>query len=144
MSSAEVKSKKRPALVVEEAVMAKYARGPIKFRASTAPRLKALRKTLAEQEERIESAAFNTALTEVLLPAEQGFIQLEDSSKVYKLKQKNMTPYLDLNTAKNAFDFQLQQFGAYNINYSRNGRFCIYHILNDLQYLPLGICCSPA
>jgi U3 small nucleolar RNA-associated protein 7 len=59
---------------------------------------------------------------EVLLPGETGFIQPDGNEKTYRLKQRDIITEVDLNTAKNAMDFQLTKFGPYNLDYSRNGR----------------------
>lgn len=119
-----IASKKRSSVEIE-ATIEKYARGPMK-QLATNSKHKNLRKTLSEQQERMYSAAVKNAMTEVLLPSESGIIEMQDGEKVFKIRQRDMIPQLDLNTAKNAFDFQLQKFGPYNVNYSRNGRYMLF------------------
>ena len=60
---------------------------------------------------------------EVLLPGDTGFIRPEGNEKTYRLKQRDIINEVDMNTAKNAMDFQLTKFGPYNLNYSKNGRY---------------------
>jgi U3 small nucleolar RNA-associated protein 7 len=65
---------------------------------------------------------FPTA-AEVLLLGDTGFIRPEGNEKTYRLKQRDIINEVDMNTAKNAMDFQLTKFGPYNLNYSKNGRY---------------------
>ena len=100
----------------------KYARGSVSINVHKIKQ-KNLRKTLEENNIRNLDAAEHNASTEVLLPATEGFIELDNKrEKVYHLKQKDIIQNVDVNTAKNAFDLQLTNFGPYCINYSRNGR----------------------
>lgn len=105
--------------------VAKYARGNLNF-STSGVKHKHLRKTLEETRERIQDAASITAAAEVLLPADDGFIQPEKDVKVFKFKQKEILQHVDMNTAKNAFDLQLTNFGPYNVDYTRNGRFMLF------------------
>lgn len=68
--------------------------------------------------------------TEVLLPADTGFIRPEGNEKTYRLKQRDIINEVDMNTAKNAMDFQLTKFGPYNLNYSKNGRYLLINVLS--------------
>ncbi len=102
--------------------MSKYSRGKITFN-SKKVKGTALRAKLEMTNTAIKEAAAAAAATEVLLPATAGFIELEDKDmKVYKLKQRDILQHVDTNTAKNAFDFQLHEFGPYRVNFTRNGR----------------------
>ena len=101
---------------------------PKKTSDSTAPRHKNLRLTLQEIRQTHEEAkAFNTT-AQILLPSSYGGIDVDPDSneKTYRLKQTDMVnqSMVDLNTAKNFFDFQLR-FGPYRGDYSRNGRYLL-------------------
>lgn len=99
----------------------KFARGNVEI--DTRVKNTALRSKLEHTKTLIEEAAINTASTEVLLPSVPGGIELEDPRmKVFKLRQREIAQNVDLNTAKNAFDFQLHNFGPYYVDYTRNGR----------------------
>jgi U3 small nucleolar RNA-associated protein 7 len=120
---------------IDDAV-AKYTRGPINFNTKNVKH-KHLRKTMEETKEKIKNAASITAAAEILLPSDAGFIEPENNVKVFKLKQKQILQNVDLNTNRNAFDFQLTNFGPYAIDYSRNGRYIciiliIFRLLNIL------------
>ncbi len=109
----------------------KFARGNVEI--DTRVKNSALKRKLEHTKSRIAEAVVSTASTEVLLPSVAGGIELEDNRmKVFKLKQQEIVQNVDLNTAKNAFDFQLTNFGPYYVNFSRNGRY-------DLQ-LSLHLC----
>lgn len=107
---------------IDEAQIEKYTRGNVHISTQNVKSM-ALKSKLQHTRESMQEAAETTAATEVLLPTEAGFIELEDKNmKVFKLKQKDILDNVDMNTTRNAFDFQLNNFGPYCINYSRNGR----------------------
>ena len=100
----------------------KYARGSMKFKAGDV-KFKGLRKTLQDTQDQIIDAAMKSAAAEVLLPAEQGSIQLTSLvEKTHRLKQRDIAQEVDLNVSRMMMDLQLTKFGPYNVNYSRNGR----------------------
>ena len=113
--------KKRLNVEVDEDTFNKYARGPINTSYKKS-KFMSLKMTVKEEAERATIAATQTALTEVLLPQKTGYIESEELP-VYKLKQKDIADAVDLNTIRNQFDLQLHNFGPYNVNYSRNGRY---------------------
>lgn len=122
-SSPKPKPKPRhPTTTADAVTVAKYARGSVEFN-TKGVKHKALKKTLEAVHETIVASASQTAATEVLLAGDQGYISTEGSEKVYKINQEEIKRNVDLNTSKNAFDLQLQNFGPYDcLNYSRNGR----------------------
>ncbi len=124
MAEVSGKSKKRFIPEVDTTTLKKYARGSVDYNVKNV-KFKALRKTLLEDNERMKESASKTAVTEVLLPGESGFIETDRNEKIYKLKQRDVFPHIDMNSAKNAFEFQLQNFGPYSVDYTRNGRYGI-------------------
>jgi hypothetical protein len=108
---------------IDDDTFRKFARGSVEVDTHKV-KSSAVRNKLEHRSATIKEAAMSTASTEVLLPSDPGFIEMDDSRmKVFKLKQKDISDNIDLNTAKNAFDFQLQTFGPYCVNFSRNGRY---------------------
>ena len=103
----------------------KYAHGSIKFNTKKIKHVK-LRKTMEETRETLIESAKATAATEVLLPSEAGSIDMGDGRKTFKLPQKELRKHVDINTAKNIFDFNLTNFGPYRVRYSRNGRYMLF------------------
>jgi U3 small nucleolar RNA-associated protein 7 len=102
----------------------KYSHGPVQFKASRhGPRkllasLQDTRKTILESAQAAGDA-------EVLLPAESGYIEMDNEVKTYKLTQKELRQNVDLNTARNIMNLSLTNFGPYNVSYNRNGRFVL-------------------
>jgi U3 small nucleolar RNA-associated protein 7 len=122
----------------------KYSRGSVDHKAKKKPKTLALKTTLIQTNESIREAATAAVASEVLLPSEAGFIELENKNvKVYKLKQKEIVENIDMNTARNAFDLQLHAFAPYTAKYSRNGRFVLTlsSLLISYFFFPLFHCC---
>lgn len=106
--------------------VSKYSRGSLDTVKSKSLGFKGLKKTLEESRAAVKDAATKTAAAEVLLPANPGCIELSGDgniTKIYKLRQKEIIPNVDLNTAKKCIDLQLTKFGPYTVDYSRNGRW---------------------
>lgn len=108
-----------------KAVIEKYARGSLEL-STRRIKHKGLKKTMKENQEKIVKSSKQNAAAEILLEETAGFIEPGDAERVYKFKQEDILQNVDLNTAKNAFDLQLTNFGPYSIDYSRNGRFFIF------------------
>lgn len=103
-------------------LVGKYDRGALDIKVK-APRSKLAKEKTERAKTQILDAATRTSATEILLPSSAGEIELEDpTQKIYKLKHREVVQNVDLNTARNAFNFQLQEFGPYFVDYSRNGR----------------------
>jgi len=116
--------------------VSKYSRGSLYNVKSKSLRFKGLKKTLEESRASVKDAATKTAAAEVLLPANPGCIELSGDgniTKVYKLRQKEIIPNVDLNTARKCIDLQLTKFGPYTVNYSRNGRYHLDLVLEILN-----------
>jgi hypothetical protein len=112
--------------ILDKDLAKKYARGSLDFNAKKSKH-KHLRKSLEETKEQIVHSAARTAATEILLQSDVGCIQMDNPhEKVYKLTQQTIKESVDINTAKNSFDLQLQNFGPYSVNFSRNGRFVLH------------------
>ncbi len=126
---------KRNLVEVDQESIDKYARGALNINTKKI-KFKALRKTLNEEKERIETAARANAITEVLLPGETGVIESDgQQGNIYRLSQNKMIPMVDLNTAKNAFDFQLTNFGPYSVDYTKNGRLVVILLVTLMKML---------
>lgn len=108
-----------------EELVKKYAHGSFKSNTKQLKH-KALKKTLEEVNSTIRKSASLTANTEILLPDEPGFIQVDEGDKIYKISQSTIKQNVDMNTATNIFDFQLTKFGPYNVSFSRNGRNLLF------------------
>lgn len=52
--------------------------------------------------------------------------------RTWKLSQKELKNHVDLNTSKKMFDLRLEEFGAYGLDYTRNGRYKCFNSRNML------------
>ncbi|CAM9290644.1 unnamed protein product [Phaeothamnion confervicola] len=99
----------------------KYSRGPANSMKKVVDRK--LRSGLRLAEIKARDAVLRAAEAEVLLPAAAGGIEAEGPlERTYRLPQRELKTYLDLNAARNAFDLSLPKLGPYRIAFSRNGR----------------------
>lgn len=69
-----------------------------------------------------KDAVTSAARTDILLQEEQGFLEAEGMEKTFKFKQDEIAEAVDVSTTNKKFDLQLNEFGPYSIDYSRNGR----------------------
>ncbi|RHZ66991.1 hypothetical protein Glove_303g85 [Diversispora epigaea] len=84
---------------------------------------KGLRSTLERVEKRSEDAAKKAANYEILLVEEPGFLEAEGIEKTFNITQKKLKENLgDEVTSLKIFDLDLKTFGAYSLDYTRNGR----------------------
>jgi U3 small nucleolar RNA-associated protein 7 len=111
--------------------MQKYARGgngtaKQKKAAMNIVKDKKLKSALQRAEEKFEKAARDAARAEVLLTTEGGYLETEgEMERTFKFSQKMIKQEVDMNAAKNVFDLQLNDFGPYQLDFSRNGRHCL-------------------
>ncbi|KAJ1984265.1 putative U3 small nucleolar RNA-associated protein 7 [Dimargaris verticillata] len=76
---------------------------------------------LKKNKVRVEDAAHQAALAELLLPEEEGFLEAENLERTQDVSQKELRNHVDINTAAKMFNLNLTQFGPYCIDYTRNG-----------------------
>lgn len=104
----------------------KYARGSVEMsKRDLKNKPKRLRMTMESLNEGIIASSEANAAAEVLLPADEGMIEADDSFKTFKLKQSTIREEVDINTASKMLDLKLTKFGPYRTSYSRNGRFML-------------------
>ncbi|CAM9789891.1 unnamed protein product [Ectocarpus sp. 12 AP-2014] len=101
----------------------KYARGP----GNSTEKLtdQKLRSGLERTEKKFEDAAHNTAVAELLLPEDAGFLEAEGMEETFKFGQDQLKEAVDVNTAREMFDLSLPDLGPYAIDYTKNGRFLL-------------------
>lgn len=108
--------------LIDNPTIQKYSHGPVKFKTSRHGPKKLLA-SLQDTRTTILESAQAAGDAEILLPAESGYIEMENGIKTYKLTQKELRQNVDLNTARNIMNLSLTNFGPYNVSYNRNGRF---------------------
>ncbi|CAO3622847.1 unnamed protein product [Cunninghamella blakesleeana] len=98
----------------------KYTRGEIKdYKHVHNQKLKA---RLEKQEKRAFQAAQAAARAEILLGEEAGYLESEGLEKTYNYRQDQLVKDTDTNTASKVFNLDLNDFGPYHLDYTRNGR----------------------
>ncbi|KAJ3155018.1 Small subunit (SSU) processome component [Geranomyces variabilis] len=83
---------------------------------------KKLKSKLKSTEKTSRQAALQAAQAEFLLPQEAGYLEAEGMEKTWKFTQAQMKDAVDLNTSSKMFDLKLNDFGAYSVDYTRNGK----------------------
>lgn len=102
----------------------KYLRGNLKC-SRVKERHSSLQRTLRETQKNIVESAKSNASTEILLPAEAGFLD-SDEKKVFKITQKELTAHVDMNANRNILDLHLPELGPYLIKHSKNGKYQLF------------------
>ncbi|XP_052789816.1 WD repeat-containing protein 46-like [Mya arenaria] len=82
-------------------------------------------KDLARREKKVQSAAKESARTELLLQEESGCLQAEDGEDTTSISQHDLAKAVDISSAEKFFELKLPDFGPYRLNYTRNGRFLL-------------------
>ncbi|KAJ1916458.1 putative U3 small nucleolar RNA-associated protein 7 [Mycoemilia scoparia] len=77
---------------------------------------------LKQTKNKNESALLQAAQAENLLTESAGYLEAEGLEKTYKFTQQQIGENVDLNSAQKIFDLNLENFGPYHIDYTRNGR----------------------
>lgn len=80
-------------------------------------------KTLVKRgEAKIKSAAKKAVQAEILLTEEAGYLEAEGLERTFKFRQSDIVKQVDISSAQKAFSLDLDHFGPYSIDYTRNGR----------------------
>eukprot|EP01135_Chromosphaera_perkinsii_P001323 Nk52_evm50s164 gene=Nk52_evmTU50s164 len=87
---------------------------------------KKLKDRLGRLDSKYEEAAIRAAKSEVLLTEEAGSLEAEGMERTYKFTQKEISDNVDIASSRKAFDLDMDTFGAYSINYTRNGKYLLY------------------
>ena len=64
----------------------------------------------------------SAAAAEVLLTEQAGSLEAEGMDRTYKFTQKAIAENVDVQTSQKIFDLHLDQFGPYNVDFTRSGR----------------------
>ncbi|XP_073242728.1 WD repeat-containing protein 46-like [Porites lutea] len=108
---------------VDKDTLGKYNRG----KQNRFKRLKdkKLRGKLKSYESQYQQAAIQAAKSELLLTEQPGYLEAEGLEKTFKFKQKDIADVVDVASARKYFELNLDTFGPYRVNYTRNGRFLL-------------------
>uniref|UniRef100_UPI00398E9302 WD repeat-containing protein 46 n=1 Tax=Pristiophorus japonicus TaxID=55135 RepID=UPI00398E9302 len=108
-----------PAPIPQE-VIKKFERGGnIKLGEIANKKLKNRMKTL---EKNYKQAQRQAARFDLLLPEEAGFLEADEGEDSCVIQQQDIADAVDITSSSKHFNLDLNQFGPYRINYTRNGR----------------------
>ncbi|KAI4100451.1 MAG: hypothetical protein L6R37_005486 [Teloschistes peruensis] len=98
-----------------------YGRG--KKVATKSIRDKKLKSNLKSLEGKYQDATLKAKDAEILLENESGFLEPEgELERTYKVRQDELKQELAIETIRKSFEFDLEDFGPYTADYTRNGR----------------------
>lgn len=101
----------------------KYQRGAGARKLKYSTKNKRLNAGLKRVENQYKDAVKSAAGTDILLREESGYLEAEGPmEKTYKFKQDEIVEAVDQGTANKKFELKLDEFGPYNLDYTRNGR----------------------
>ncbi len=86
---------------------------------------KKLREKLKNLERRYKDAASDAFDSELLLPESTGVLRAEGLERTYKVTQEQLKTSVGESTASKGYDLNLNRFGPYSIDYTRNGRYLL-------------------
>jgi len=82
-------------------------------------------KEVERQEEILEFAAEQAARAEILLPEEAGYLEADRDQETSEVSQIEIRRAVEPETAAKSFDLNLDQFGPYTLDYTRNGKYLL-------------------
>jgi len=109
--------------VIDPEKVAKYSRGRKVKSKRTKDRH--LRNKLQQHEKKYDTAVKQAARAELLLAEQAGILEAEGVERTHKFKQQEIAAHLNITAAQNFFNLNLDKFGPYRINYTRNGRYLL-------------------
>jgi U3 small nucleolar RNA-associated protein 7 len=100
-----------------------YTRGKVQRHRSASN--KKLNSKLKLLEKTAKESAYNLAQAETLLPEEAGYLEAEGMERTYKFAQSDIVANVDVATSQKSFELDLEEFGPYRLDYTRNGRWML-------------------
>nr|CAB3267707.1 WD repeat-containing protein 46-like [Phallusia mammillata] len=83
---------------------------------------KKLKGHLNSTQSKCKHAVDQAARFDLLLTEEPGFIEAEEGESTWKIQQQDIAGAADIASANKFFELNLDQFGPYRLDYTRNGR----------------------
>jgi U3 small nucleolar RNA-associated protein 7 len=80
------------------------------------------RNKYGRQEHKFKYAVNQAARAEVLLNEDEGYLVAEEGEETTEFTQDDIKKAVDITSAAKSFKLNLEQFGPYRVNYTRNGR----------------------
>lgn len=87
---------------------------------------KKLKSNLKKLEEKKKEAALKSAEAELLLTEDSGFLEADEPlERTWKFTQASLKQNVDINTQHKIFDLNLDTYGPYCMDYTKNGRYLL-------------------
>lgn len=83
---------------------------------------KFFRNKFGKQEQKFKYAVKQAARAEVLLNEDEGFLIPDEGEETTEFTQEDIKQAVDITSAAKSFKLNLEEFGPYRVNYTRNGR----------------------
>ncbi|XP_077986763.1 WD repeat-containing protein 46-like [Glandiceps talaboti] len=80
------------------------------------------KRVLQQIEDTFEEAVERAARSELLLTEDTGFLEADEGEETFKIAQTDIAAAVDIASAQKYFELTLNQFGPYQLDYTRNGR----------------------
>ena len=118
--------KKKGKKEINPETLAKYSRGETgKGVAISNVKTKYFKHEQKLAEKNLAFTAELSARSELLHQEEAGFLEGDDRQFSSQIKQKQIKDAVDKDSAAKGFQLNLQQFGPYKLNYTKNGRHLV-------------------
>lgn len=101
--------------------MKKYSRGAWKIKQRNI-QTKFFKHKVSRQEKNFNYAIKQSARAEILLNEDDGYLVPDEGEESTEITQDDIKQNVDITSATKSFKLNLQEFGPYKINYTRNGR----------------------
>lgn len=101
--------------------MRKYSRGAWKIKQRNI-QTKFFKHKFSRHEKNLNYAIKQSARAEILLNEDDGYLIPDEGEELTAITQDDIKQNVDITSATKSFKLNLQEFGPYKINYTRNGR----------------------
>ena len=86
---------------------------------------KRFKRSLKHANKKNREGAETAARAEILLPSEAGYLEAEGVDRTWRFSQSDIKSAVDERSAKKSFELNLDQFGPYSADYTRNGKYLL-------------------
>lgn len=84
-----------------------------------------LRTKLTHAENFAKTSIEQAAKAEILLPSEAGYLEADKMERTWRFSQDSLKEHIDARSCRKMFSLDLDQFGPYCLDYTKNGRHVV-------------------